>query len=215
MSNLKLLRTKNSKTQKDVAEYLGVSRSTYTTYEIGSRDIPTDVLIKLSNLYEVSIDYILGVCSLEQANYEMIEDKIDKASTHLKYIDNEFKKLNNLTDGEKSSIHHEVKRITNDLKDSLTIIKKIINIMNNDYEYECDELLKALSDAMKRVDHSTRKRMVDTLKAAFPYAFDEYEWALDIIKQKNITVYTQLKDGKTELSKNDIINMAKALEGNK
>lgn len=97
-------------------------------------------------------------------------------------------------------------------------LAKFFNI-SIDYLLDNDDSLNneviEIKKAMENVDTPTRKRMVDTLKAAFPYAFDEYEWALDIIKQKNITVYTQLKEGKTELSKNDIINMAKALEGNK
>lgn len=72
-----------------------------------------------------------------------------------------------------------------------------------------------LNKAMTTVDSSTRKRMVDTLKSAFPFAFDEYEWALGVLKEQNAQVYSMLKEGKSELSKNDIINMAKAIKGEK
>ena len=45
--------------QKEMAEILRCSQQVYSNYELGQRDIPTDILIKLSNYYNVSIDYIL------------------------------------------------------------------------------------------------------------------------------------------------------------
>lgn len=47
--------------QKDLAEYLQCSQVCYSHYEIGKRDIPTDVLIKLANFYKTSTDYLLGL----------------------------------------------------------------------------------------------------------------------------------------------------------
>ena len=55
------LREDNDKTQKELAEYLGMKQPQYYRYETGQRDIPTDILIKLSQYYNVSIDYLLGV----------------------------------------------------------------------------------------------------------------------------------------------------------
>lgn len=54
--------------QKELAEYLNCSQQVYSNYELGQRDIPTDVLIKLSNLYEVSTDYILGLTKNPKRN---------------------------------------------------------------------------------------------------------------------------------------------------
>ena len=47
--------------QTQVAKYLGMSQTGYSKYETGENDIPTQVLIRLSQLYHVSIDYLLGV----------------------------------------------------------------------------------------------------------------------------------------------------------
>ena len=47
--------------QRQIAEYLNCSQQVYSNYELGQRDIPTDVLIKLSNYYNVSVDYLLGL----------------------------------------------------------------------------------------------------------------------------------------------------------
>jgi transcriptional regulator with XRE-family HTH domain len=48
-------------TQKELAKVLNCSQQVYSNYELGQRDIPTDILIKLSAFYNVSIDYILGI----------------------------------------------------------------------------------------------------------------------------------------------------------
>ena len=55
------LREDNDLTQKVVAQSLNCSQQVYSNYELGQRDIPTDILIKLSKLYDVSTDYILGM----------------------------------------------------------------------------------------------------------------------------------------------------------
>lgn len=58
---IKDLREDNDLTQKEVADYLGMKQPQYFRYEKGTRDIPTDVLIALARLYNVSTDYILGL----------------------------------------------------------------------------------------------------------------------------------------------------------
>ena len=47
--------------QRQLAEYLNCSQQVYSNYELGQRDIPTDVLIRLSDFYQVSVDYLLGL----------------------------------------------------------------------------------------------------------------------------------------------------------
>lgn len=55
------LREDHDLTQKYVAGKLNCSQQVYSNYELGQRDIPTDILIKLSALYHVSVDYILEI----------------------------------------------------------------------------------------------------------------------------------------------------------
>lgn len=55
------LREDSDRTQKEVAKILGCSQQVYSNYELGQRDIPTDILIKLSKLYNVTVDYILDL----------------------------------------------------------------------------------------------------------------------------------------------------------
>ncbi len=54
--------------QREVAEQLHCSQQVYSNYELGQRDIPTEVLIRLSELYNVSVDYILGLTSNPKRN---------------------------------------------------------------------------------------------------------------------------------------------------
>ena len=54
------LREDNDLKQRQLAEFLNCSQQVYSNYELGQRDIPTDVLIRLANFYHVSIDYLLG-----------------------------------------------------------------------------------------------------------------------------------------------------------
>ena len=46
--------------QTHVAQMLNMSQTGYSKYETGENDLPTVVLIKLSNIYHVSVDYLLG-----------------------------------------------------------------------------------------------------------------------------------------------------------
>lgn len=58
---LRELREDNDLTQKQLAKELNCSQQVYSNYELGQRDIPTDILIKLSAFYNVSADYILEI----------------------------------------------------------------------------------------------------------------------------------------------------------
>ena len=56
---LKDLREDADLRQKDIAEYLHIKQNTYSQYENNQRQLPIDLLIKLSKFYKVSTDYIL------------------------------------------------------------------------------------------------------------------------------------------------------------
>ena len=65
---LRDLREDRDLKQRQVADYLNCAQRTYSNYELGNRDIPTEVLIKLSSLYNVSVDYILGLTNNPKRN---------------------------------------------------------------------------------------------------------------------------------------------------
>lgn len=55
------LRESRDLKQRDLAKILNCSQQVYSNYELGQRDIPTAVLIQLSEFYRVSVDYLLGL----------------------------------------------------------------------------------------------------------------------------------------------------------
>ena len=55
------LREDRDLTQKEMAKNLNCSQQVYSNYELGQRDIPTSILIKLAEIHNVSVDYILGL----------------------------------------------------------------------------------------------------------------------------------------------------------
>ena len=57
--NLRGIREDNDLKQKDIAAYLNVSQNTYSQYETGVIALTAEILIKLSDYYGVSIDYLL------------------------------------------------------------------------------------------------------------------------------------------------------------
>lgn len=63
---LRDLREDNDLLQKQVAQYLQCTQVSYSYYEIGKRDIPTDVLIKLAAFYQTSVDYLLGLTNTRE-----------------------------------------------------------------------------------------------------------------------------------------------------
>ena len=58
---LRDLREDRDLLQKDVAEVLQCSQLCYSYYELGKRDIPSEVLIRLAAFYHTSTDYLLGL----------------------------------------------------------------------------------------------------------------------------------------------------------
>ena len=53
--------------QKDLADYLHCTQVAYSRYELGTRDIPTEVLIALAKFHNTSIDYLLGLTDIKES----------------------------------------------------------------------------------------------------------------------------------------------------
>ena len=71
---LRDLREDADLTQREMAEVLHCSQQAYSNYELGQRDIPTEVLIQLALFHKTSIDYILGITD-QQMPYPPVRGK--------------------------------------------------------------------------------------------------------------------------------------------
>ncbi len=60
-NNLKELRQKYKMTQKELADKIGVTKSVVSYYELQERAPSPEVLIKLSRIFHVTTDYLLGI----------------------------------------------------------------------------------------------------------------------------------------------------------
>ncbi|WP_404988408.1 helix-turn-helix domain-containing protein [Clostridium culturomicium] len=64
---LKSLRDEREIMQKEVAAYLNISTSAYGFYEQDKRTPTPEVLSKLADFYNVSVDYLLGITNVKNA----------------------------------------------------------------------------------------------------------------------------------------------------
>lgn len=58
---IKELRRERGITQAQLAQDLNLKQNTYSQYENGRRNIPIDLLVKLAEYYDVSIEYLLNL----------------------------------------------------------------------------------------------------------------------------------------------------------
>ena len=59
------IREDRDMTQSQMAEYLTIHQTTYSDYEIGKLNIPVQVLDKIADLFETSIDYLVNRTDVE------------------------------------------------------------------------------------------------------------------------------------------------------
>lgn len=96
------LREDSDMKQWQIADLLYINRSTYSSYENGSRMIPPEILSKLADLFNTSVDYLM-----ERTDVKTPYPEPRKASAAIKYVD-----VTGLSDEE---IEH-IKNFINDLR---------------------------------------------------------------------------------------------------
>ena len=72
---IKEIREDNDLTQNKIANLLKVNRSAYSLWELGINTIPLNNLIDFCNIFDLSIDYVLGLTNVKQ--YTLNENCID------------------------------------------------------------------------------------------------------------------------------------------
>jgi len=63
---IRALREDRDWTQQQVADMLYLNRRTYSAYENGVNAITPELLIQLADLYQTSVDYLLGLTSVKE-----------------------------------------------------------------------------------------------------------------------------------------------------
>jgi len=71
--SLSILRQAKKKTQKEVAEAIGINVQTYSSYERGRNETPAEILVRLSLYYDVSLDVIMQKENFAKSSYNIME----------------------------------------------------------------------------------------------------------------------------------------------
>lgn len=69
---IKSLRKESSHTQQQLAEKLGIKNQTVSCYESGEREPSYEIILKLADYFNVSVDYLLGRTDVKTPNIDMI-----------------------------------------------------------------------------------------------------------------------------------------------
>lgn len=96
--NLKNARERRNMTQKEVADRIGVAKSTYSLYESGQREPNVQTIKKISDVLNVSADELLGL-SIEPLTFaahfageNYTEDELDEILQFAEFVKNRNKK---------------------------------------------------------------------------------------------------------------------------
>ena len=89
--HIKELRIRRGLTQVELAGMLGVSKSVISSYENGVHLPPYDILVRISNLFGVSCDYLIGT---DKAQFISTEGLTKTQIEALQSITNELRRMN-------------------------------------------------------------------------------------------------------------------------
>ena len=82
---LKTLRLQAKITQKEISNRLEISQPTYQRYEKSEREPNQEMVQKIANLFNVSIDYLFG--NTDEKNSKEVEDDLEKSLDTFKSFD--------------------------------------------------------------------------------------------------------------------------------
>lgn len=135
---LKKLREEKGLTQEDVARILNIDRTTYNHYETDYNVLSIKYLNDISNLFNVSFDYLFSFTTILQYNIINKEINIQDISKRLK----EFRKENKITQEKLANILNTNKSVICNYEKGRYIISTIyLYIICKEFHISADYLL--------------------------------------------------------------------------
>ncbi len=107
---IKQLSEKHGLTQKDLADFLGVTPKAISFYELGQRELSNNMLLVLSNKFGVSTDYLLG----KEQSQDTADLKEILMNTEVMFDGQEYP----LTDTQRNIIGNVIKTVLDENKKS-------------------------------------------------------------------------------------------------
>lgn len=130
MKNLVKIRKAKGLKQEQVAEFLQMKRGSYGKYERGERKPDPDTLIKLSELFDVAIDYLVGNIDVpvSPTEYELVETYQDMSVEDML---EQYEFHNSGTELTKDQQREILQQIISADPNDLKKILKMLSIMND------------------------------------------------------------------------------------
>lgn len=103
--NIKNLRKEYNMSQEELAKRLGIARSSVANYENGQNFPNMNVLLKIADVFNCSVDYLIGNSQFK--NYKSFEQALKRADAVMDFSDVETKKIiTNILNNLESSYHN-------------------------------------------------------------------------------------------------------------
>ena len=168
-NRIKELRTSKNLTQEDIAKMVKVSKATISNYEKGKVSPPIELLIKLAERYDVSIDWLCGLSNEEiprlmsygDAFFRLVEiDKVIGFSVEDVTFFSNLRGTAVLFDATLTKALEEYQEIVN-LRDNNTISEHLFNLWISDKVQQLDKQYRLLSNQtlknLKKMDKDLEK----------------------------------------------------------
>lgn len=84
---IRLLRHQQNLTQAQLADKLGLAKTTIASYEQGKNEPNVETLVKIATYFDTSIDYLLGYSNYKNPHVESQFEEILKASKYRQMVD--------------------------------------------------------------------------------------------------------------------------------
>lgn len=114
IQHLKQARENKHLTQSQVANILGITPTAYQNYEYGKREPNNDLLCKLSELFGVSTDYLLGRETGESEPIDQLANQFNMSALEKKILDNYLALPPNMRTDLMEFLHKSVKEVQED-----------------------------------------------------------------------------------------------------
>ena len=170
MKHLKELRIQRKLTQKEVADFLQISRSAYTNYETDKREPDRETLLKLSEYFDVSVDYLMDSerkGSTINFNLKKFEDSLFTGLPLSKTVVEDFER-----EIEKAAI-----------EDGLNNNQEIVAKFNSDNEPISSKILDIYEKSSKTKSPSIDGLASDEMAILCIYKMIPADKRLDLIRQ--------------------------------
>lgn len=100
MNRLKDLRMEKGVSQQKIADYLGITRQSYSNYELGNREADYKTLTNLAKYFNTTVDYLLGISDSKSSTKEIEKEtgnRIKQVRTSVGMSKKEFAKIFGIT----------------------------------------------------------------------------------------------------------------------